>query len=137
MFHLESEIHAWCQSFRSRNHANVEELKDHLYCEIDQLTEQGLTEKQAFVIATERMGNPAELRKEYAKNRFTQETFCYIAAGIMAVSGLVHLSELYQHVIVELSIREAAKDVFIGFGLMGFAVYKFFKAERKRKLLKS
>lgn len=135
MFHLDSEIHAWCKSFRSRNNATVEELKDHLYCEIDQLIEDGLSEKQAFVIATQRMGNPAELRKEYTKNRFTKETFCYIAAGIMAVSGLVHLSELYQHVVVEPSIREATKDVFIGFGLLGIAAYKFLRAERKRKLL--
>lgn len=72
MFQLEREIDAWCQSIYEsgcRRKAGIEELKDHLYCEIERLMSEGLSEKQAFVQATERMGRTEELFDEYFKNR--------------------------------------------------------------------
>ncbi len=133
MFHLDREVDLWCGSLRLRRKAAVEELKDHLYCKIDSLIEKGLSEKQAFTFATEEMGNLNDLRKEYDKNKLPKEFFCYVAAVVLAGSGLVHLTELYEHVVISPSGREATKDVFIGGMLLLMATYKYFHAERKRK----
>ncbi len=72
MFRLDKEVEAWCQSVYDKgcqNETGMEELKDHLYCEIEHLMKEGLSEKQAFVRATERMGNAEDLYNEYFKNQ--------------------------------------------------------------------
>jgi hypothetical protein len=78
MFDLDKEIDAWCRSVRSNGWKRASrnaELKDHLYCEVERLLEEGLSEKQAFLAATERMGNVEDLRLEYSKNRNLVSTF--------------------------------------------------------------
>ncbi len=78
MFDLDKEIDAWCRSVRSngwKQASSNAELRDHLYCEIGRLSEEGLSEKQAFLAATERMGNVEDLRLEYSKNRNLVSTF--------------------------------------------------------------
>ncbi len=72
MFDLDKEIHAWCRSIHSngwKRASSNAELTDHLYCEVERLSEEGLSEKQAFLAATERMGNVEDLRLEHSKNR--------------------------------------------------------------------
>lgn len=72
MMDLDNKIHNWCRSIHTfgRNRtARVEELKDHLYCVIEHLCEEGLTEKQAFMTATEQMGSIAALKDEHTKNK--------------------------------------------------------------------
>lgn len=81
MFRLEHEIDAWCQSIYEsgcRNKSGIEELKDHLYCEIERLMSKGLFEKQAFIRATERMGKAEDLFNEYFKNRNVFSRWRYI-----------------------------------------------------------
>jgi len=81
MFRLNKEVEAWCQSIYEagrKSEAGIEELKDHLYCDIEQLMSEGLSEKQAFVKATERMGHPEDLYKEYVKNRNVFSRLCRI-----------------------------------------------------------
>ena len=78
MFDLDKEIDAWCRSVHSngwKRASSNAELKDHLYCEVERLSEEGLSEKQAFLAATERMGNVEDLRSEYSKNRNLVSTF--------------------------------------------------------------
>ena len=72
MFDLDREVHAWCRSIHTtwfNRDARVEELKDHLYCEIERLRAEGLSDEQAFLYATERLGSVDELLTEHAKNR--------------------------------------------------------------------
>jgi len=78
MFDLDKEIDAWCRSVLSngwKRASSNTELKDHLYCEVERLLEEGLSEKQAFLAATERIGNVEDLRIEHAKNRSLSSTF--------------------------------------------------------------
>lgn len=81
MFNLDREIDAWCRSIRlkgGKRASSTAELKDHLHCEVGRLSEEGLSEEQAFLAATERMGNVEELRLEYSKNRNLVSTLSHL-----------------------------------------------------------
>lgn len=70
-FNLEKEIQTWCNSIHKNwlhRDAKITELKDHLYCEIECLQRDELTDEEAFYAATKKLGNATELRKENNKN---------------------------------------------------------------------
>jgi hypothetical protein len=72
MFDLENDIEAWCQAVYKHHFCpqeQVAELKDHLYCEIEALLDEGLTEEEAFAEATDRLGSVVRLNQEAAKNQ--------------------------------------------------------------------
>jgi hypothetical protein len=63
MFHLEKQIDDWCKT-AAAGHAGPDaaaELKDHLYCEIEELRQQGFSEKDAFDAATRQLGDVGKL----------------------------------------------------------------------------
>ena len=71
MFNLEEAVETWCRSAAGRRCGgtmHIEELKDHLFCEIDGLLRQGASEEDAFSRATMIMGDTADLSSEYSKN---------------------------------------------------------------------
>ena len=71
MFNLNDEVLAWCQSvFPSglERQARIDELADHLHCEVDRLMGEGHSEEEAFRLATELLGQENELSVENAKN---------------------------------------------------------------------
>ena len=70
MFQLDKAVDEWCNQIIEEGSAEaLAELKDHLYCEVDNQLAQGLTPEQAFVAATEKLGDPSKLRAEWHKNR--------------------------------------------------------------------
>ena len=72
MFNLEQEIDNWCESIfkkGSSTHLLLDELKDHLHCEIERLKKEGLSSEDAFAKATSKMGLVNELSAEFAKIR--------------------------------------------------------------------
>jgi hypothetical protein len=97
MFDLDKEINAWCRSVHSngwRRASSNAELKDHLYCEVERLSEEGLSEQQAFLAATERLGNVEDLRSEHSKNRNLLSVFSnYLLANSPIPSGGTSMSE--------------------------------------------
>ena len=65
-------IHEWCEAVLAQSGnstASIDELADHLYCEIERLMAEGLSATDAFTVATEQMGDSNLLRTEFAKNR--------------------------------------------------------------------
>lgn len=71
MFELDRAARAWCRAIHTnwwKRKERIAELEDHLYCEIEQLQEEGLSEEQAFLAATKRLGKAEELMKEHSKN---------------------------------------------------------------------
>jgi len=70
MERLESEIAEW-RSFVGINSTfdgrDVEELEDHLRAQIADLTEAGLTNDEAFLVAVKRMGRIDELSREFGR----------------------------------------------------------------------
>lgn len=70
MFKLEHELQEWTK--RIGEHAairncDVEELQQHLRDSIVELTSKGLSEEEAFLIATRRVGRPDEVGQEFEK----------------------------------------------------------------------
>lgn len=85
MFNLEQEINNWCASvheFGLDKAERIEELKDHLLCEVERLMKgEDLTEEQAFYIAIEYTGNADDLKNEYSKNDTVFSMLTDIAKG--------------------------------------------------------
>lgn len=79
MFNLETAVDEWCKSISNPQGESAElreELKDHLYCEIEALLEEGLSEQQAFSLASKKLGQPDALLEEYSKNRSIFSRMC-------------------------------------------------------------
>jgi hypothetical protein len=97
MFDLDKEIDAWCRSVHSngwKRASSIAELKDHLSCEIERVSAEGVSEKQAFLAATERLGSVEELRLEYSKNRNLMSTLSHVlSASSRITSGGADMSK--------------------------------------------
>ncbi len=68
---LNRAIDGWCRKVHPRgvqHEEQIAELSDHLHCEIEALLACGHDQREAFALATERMGAPAELADEHRKN---------------------------------------------------------------------
>ncbi|MBC8356742.1 MAG: hypothetical protein H8E66_32605 [Planctomycetes bacterium] len=70
MFDLEQAITDWKSGFEnveSMTGEHLQELEAHLRDNILNLTDSGLSEDEAFLVATKRLGHPVALEQEYAK----------------------------------------------------------------------
>ena len=79
MFNLETAVEEWRQGISNPQGESAklkEELKDHLYCEIEALLKEDLTDQQAFTLATKKLGQPDALLDEYSKNRNIFSRMC-------------------------------------------------------------
>jgi hypothetical protein len=125
MFDLDKEIHAWCRSIHSngwKRASSNAELMDHLYCEVERLSEEGLSEKQAFLAATERLGNVEDLRIEHSKNRNLLSTFSeFLLPNSRLRTGGADMSKASSHPKPLLPTITMAIGILIG-GLLGAVV---------------
>ena len=125
MFNLEKEIDLWCHSIRMSgwNRASqIAELKDHLYCEIEQFSKDGLSDEEAFKAATARLGDVTELSREHSKNRSVLSVvFEFLVTGSLN-SGAEHTVDGRPNVLKRLQPTiTTAFGALIG-GLLGSAV---------------
>jgi hypothetical protein len=70
MFDLKNEINKWRRALSETqmcNRSDLDELESHLKDEMDQLRSQGLSEEEAFLVGTHRLGQPDALAGEFAK----------------------------------------------------------------------
>jgi hypothetical protein len=70
MFELDHAIEDWKRRFAQLDSVrgpDVEELEQHVRDSVVALTAKGLTEEEAFLIATRRVGAPSEVGREYEK----------------------------------------------------------------------
>ena len=70
MFNLNDEVLAYCQAVYPSGldrQARIDELADHLYCEIDRWIGEGLSEQEAFLRATDRLGAADDLAQEHLR----------------------------------------------------------------------
>jgi hypothetical protein len=85
MFDLEREVESWSTAVhgeRCRPAAEVAELRDHLYCEIERGRAEGLSDEDAFRAAIARLGSAEALSAEHTKNRSLLGTVCQTAARL-------------------------------------------------------
>jgi len=67
---LEAQIDAWRRYVRGRqvvSPADSDELEDHLRARIEELTDSGLSEDEAFLVAVKRIGSLDALTREFAR----------------------------------------------------------------------
>lgn len=79
MIDLDREVTAWSNAAAAAGCAGAEraaELRDHLYSEIEAARSRGLSDEQAFAAAVAKLGTPAQLAAEHAKNRTALGVVC-------------------------------------------------------------
>ena len=79
MFNLELAIHQWCVQVLASHALNTEklaELKDHLYCAIEEQVAQGISEQQAFNQAINSIGDAENLKAQFDINRSFFDKLC-------------------------------------------------------------
>lgn len=84
MFNLNQAIQQWCELVLSNDSIkskNIDELSDHLHCEVEQFIKSGKSEEQAFKAAIEKMGEIDMLAGEYEKNRSFLQKLCAFEYG--------------------------------------------------------
>ncbi len=67
MFNLRDEIAAYCQSVYPagvHRQARIDELADHLHCEVERWMGEGLSEQEAFHRAVDQLGSSEDLALE-------------------------------------------------------------------------
>ncbi len=139
MFDLRRAVDTWSQTVRSgrcEGSESVDELTDHLYCEIDRARAEGMSDEQAFAAAVARIGAPKALVAEKAKNYTFRQTVCALEARDASLSGngrslLVAHAVLWAAVILAASIllsRSSASMTF-AFFLTGVLVPAWWASE--------
>ncbi len=79
MFDVDKAVDEWSRSFAGTwcgRNDRIEELKDHLFCEIEQNVREGLSEESAFLAATRRFGISEEIKSEFRKGRKIASILC-------------------------------------------------------------
>jgi len=96
MFDLDREVNEWCNSVkagRCRRNAGIDELKDHLYCEVERLQSEGKSAEKAFRAATARIEANDALglvaKRHTNKERHMRVTNSIIWAALIIASALV------------------------------------------------
>ena len=87
IFNLNQAIQQWCELVLSNDSIkskNIDELIDHLYCEVEQFIKNGKSEEQAFKAAIEKMGEIDMLAGEYEKNRSFYKSYVRLNMGLSA-----------------------------------------------------
>jgi len=72
MFRLDHEVSKWCSALTRQGQlsgAQIEELRDHLYDEIEKQQASGVSQENAFRRAIGKLGTIDELTHEYSKNQ--------------------------------------------------------------------
>jgi hypothetical protein len=103
MFDLDREVANWSAAVhaeRCQSAAEVAELSDHLYCEIERALGEGLSNDEAFRVATARLGSASQLIAENAKNRSALGTVCQVAAKADRSSSPEYRRLLLGHAVV-------------------------------------
>jgi len=126
MFDLNEQINKWrgnlAQS-QTLGSSDIDELESHLHEEIENLTTLKLSDEEAFLIATYRLGDTARLSDEYAKinrgKRFRQNV-SWMITGILTYLLATHFATAISKDCVLLAANSGITGYrslgFIGFG---------------------
>jgi hypothetical protein len=87
-FQLEQSVDGWCKAIGASGSDpdTLTELKDHLYCAIERLREQGLSDQEAFLAVTKQMGDVETLAVEFSRNDGYRARLCSRAKGISSAT---------------------------------------------------
>ncbi len=109
-FELNQAIEIWRQSLANRSGpamGDIVEMETHLHEEHTALMQTGLSEEEAFVIASKRLGPPVPLAEEFAKavpERIWRERLFWIAAVLLLLNLLEEVMGLLFDLIAQFVI---------------------------------
>jgi hypothetical protein len=122
MFDLSKEITKWRKTLSEKQMcyiSDLDELESHLKDEIDQLKSHGLSEQEAFLVGTHRLGKPDALADEFAKvnESLWLRTKCFwgiyaLFAYITANYAAETLSKTFLLLATSLGLRGYAAGIF-------------------------
>jgi len=98
MSELNKRIEQWrtdLTTSETLGNSDIHELETHLREEIEKLTTSSLSDDEAFVVASRRLGNKPALEAEFAKahpHRRLAHRLCWMVAGILAYYFVTRLS---------------------------------------------
>lgn len=126
MFDLNEQINKWRSNLAQSqilDNSDIDELESHLREEIENLTALKLSDEEAFLIATYRLGDTARLCDEYAKinrgKRFRQNV-SWMITGILTYLLAIHFAIAISKDCVLLAANNGVTGYrslgFIGFG---------------------
>ncbi|MFB0554235.1 MAG: hypothetical protein ACETWQ_13085 [Phycisphaerae bacterium] len=133
MFDLNEQIIKWRSNLaqsQTLGNSDIDELESHLREEIENLTSLKLSDEEAFLIATHRLGSTDSLAEEYEKiNRgvkFRHRLF-WIATGVLGYFLATYLADAFS---IALSVSSGSMDyntgiVFIVSKIMFWSIIVF------------
>ncbi|MFZ2149034.1 MAG: hypothetical protein WAV28_17630 [Sedimentisphaerales bacterium] len=154
MFDLNEQINKWRSNLaqsQTLGSSDIEELESHLREEIENLTDLKLSDEEAFLIATYRLGSTESLAEEYEKiNRgvkFRHRLF-WIATGVLGYFLATYLADAIS---IALSVSSGSMDYNTGvvfivskvmfWSIIVFLCYQLYKGDfdnlRIRQMLSS
>lgn len=110
MFDLKQQVNDWCRSAIPEtcgDEAQLAELEDHLYCEIERLERAGLSQAEAFARATTQMGEARMITNEYVKNQTFAGRLCALDRRLSGIDR-----------IADLTLKKKASRLLIGNSLL-------------------
>lgn len=101
-FNLNDKIDNWSKAYqKTLSHEDIEELKSHLFDEIDTLKATGLTEEESFLIASHRLGDKKTITNEYAKVNKLAVFYQKLLPTLKVILGFCVFISLMELIIVE------------------------------------
>ena len=109
IFNLEQAVDQWCSEVikSAGTPGKKDELKDHLYSDIERLQDEGLTQEAAFKSAIERLGEANSLAGEYAKNHNLLNKICVFENTILNANNNSATGENSMHVSSKIIITQS------------------------------
>lgn len=119
-FKLDNQVNQWFDKKRTNpsfTASDLEELKSHLYEIIDSLTENGLDEEEAFLVAKMRLDIDSEVDKEYKESN---KPIIQMRRSLLILAGVLVYFMLYYFIlstskllIISLRLSDVSKSVSI------------------------
>ena len=109
MFDLTSALDKWRKSFKgteSIGQTDIKEMETHIIDCIEKLKTQNLSDEEAFLVATHRLGKSDVLETEFQKahpNRVWQKRFIWMLSGFFMILSLKAIVGLISQLIVFLA----------------------------------
>lgn len=109
MFDLSKEISNWRTNLSQKQtcvSSDLDELESHLKDEIDQLEKKDLSQQEAFMVATHRLGDTDALAGEFAKvnkSLLLRKKLFYAVCGVFAFMSASYIAAAFSKVILMLA----------------------------------
>ena len=98
-FELNQQIDRWLTELSEQSNLTVDdrcELRSHLLDSVDSLTATGLSQQEAFLVATHRLGSVESLQTEFSKLNRSSPRQREVALGVMGAFGFVVITSCIQ-----------------------------------------